>query len=429
MSLTRTQAADPAAHASLDFLQRLLANYPSRDFAVRCWDGTTWPAAATQPTRCTVVLQHPGAIRRMFWPPSRLTLCEAYIYDDFDVEGDMESFWAFGRYLNELRLPLRERLRLGARLFRLPNQKRSRTGRQAARLTGARHSLERDRQAVAYHYDVSNDFFALFLDRRMVYTCAYFADSDEDLDTAQERKLEHVCRKLRLRPGERLLDIGCGWGGLLIYAAQRYGVEAVGITLSTGQAELANQRIHAAGLADRCRVELRDYREVKDPNGFDKIASIEMFEQVGEEMLPAYFQQAWELLRPGGVFLNQGISVSPFQPPLPRASFGNRYVFPDGALVTLSTTLDVAERAGFDVRDVESLREHYVLTLRHWIRRLEAQARQARQLTDDVTYRIWRLYMSIAAFGFKIGRLSDYQVLLCRPHPAGDSGLPLNRVD
>ena len=429
MSMTRTRTADPAAQASLDFLQRLLANYPARDFAVRCWDGTTWEAAAGQPTRCTVVLKHPGSVRSMFWPPSRLTLCEAYIYDDFDIEGDMESFWAVGKYLNELRLPLRERLRLGARLFRMPKQKRARTGRQAARLTGAPHSLERDRQAVAYHYDVSNEFFALFLDRRMVYTCAYFAGADEDLDTAQERKLDLVCRKLRLRPGERLLDIGCGWGGLLIHAAQHYGAEAVGITLSTEQAELANQHIQAAGLADRCRVELRDYRQVKDPNGFDKIASIEMFEQVGAEMLPAYFRQVWDLLRPGGLFLNQGISISPLQPPLAKANFGNRYVFPDGALVTLGTALDVAERVGFDVRDVENLREHYVLTLRHWIRRLEAQAEQARQLTDDVAYRIWRLYMSISAFGFKIGRLSDYQVLLCKAHPAGDSGLPLKRGD
>jgi cyclopropane-fatty-acyl-phospholipid synthase len=201
----------------------------------------------------------------------------------------------------------------------------------------------------------------------------------------------------------------------------------VGVTLSEGQAELANERIREAGLADRCRVEVRDYREVNEPGGFDKVVSVEMFEAVGEEMLPLYFRRAWELLRPGGLFLNQGIALSPAQPKLPRANFGVRYVFPDGALVTLTEALAVAERAGLEARDVENIREHYVLTLRHWVSRLEAQAGRARQITDDVTYRIWRLYMSISAFGFKIGRLANYQVLFSKADSAGESGLPLTR--
>jgi cyclopropane-fatty-acyl-phospholipid synthase len=426
MSVTQTQTADPAVQISSAFLRDLLAGYGPRDFVVRFWDGSTWEADAGQPTRFTWVLRHPGSLRSAFWPPTRLAFYEAFLYNDYDVEGDLESFWAIGKYLNERRRGLAEKLRAAARLFRLPSQRPPRTGRQPARLRGRRHSLERDRQAVSYHYDVSNDFFALFLDPQMVYTCAYFATPDDDLEAAQTRKLETVCQKLRLKPGERLLDVGCGWGALLIHAARHHGAEAVGITLSKPQAELARERIRQAGLEGRCRVEMLDYREVTGP--FDKIASIEMYEQVGAEMMPVYFRRMAELLRPGGLFLNQGIVLDPTYG-VPRVNFGNLYVFPDGALVQLSTALRAAEQAGLEARDVESLREHYVLTLRHWVRRLEARADEARRLTDAVAFRVWRLYMTLSAFGFRNARLNDYQVLFCKPGPGGASGLPLTRSD
>jgi cyclopropane-fatty-acyl-phospholipid synthase len=275
---------------------------------------------------------------------------------------------------------------------------------------------------------VSNEFYALWLDRRMVYSCAYFIDPEEDLEAAQERKLDYLCRKLRLRPGERLLDIGCGWGGLVIHAAQHYGVEALGITLSRPQVDLANERIREAGLSHCCRVEMCDYRDVDEPAGFDKLVSVGMFEHVGEGLLPLYFRQAWRLLRPGGAFLNHGIARRATDS-LPKGpTFSDRYVFPDGELVPIHISLQHAEANHFEVRDVESLREHYALTLRHWVRRLEARHEQVLEVVDEPTYRVWRLFMSGSAYGFSVGRINVYQALLVKPD-GGRSGLPLTRAD
>ena len=281
---------------------------------------------------------------------------------------------------------------------------------------------------MTYHYNVSNDFYALWLDQRMVYSCAYFEAADEDLDTGQERKLDYLCRKLRLVPGERLLDIGCGWGGLVIHAAQRYGVQALGITLSQNQAMLANERIARAGLQNCCRVERRDYRDMSDITGFDKIVSVGMFEHVGESRLPLYFGRAWQLLRPGGVFLNHGIALRATDRRHAGPTFIGRYVFPDGELVPVNAALRYAEQASFEVRDVESLREHYALTLRHWARRLELHQDQALQVVDKPTFRIWQLFLHGSAYFFTSGLLNLYQALLLKPDK-GRSGLPLTRKD
>ncbi len=301
--------------------------------------------------------------------------------------------------------------------------------RGPARLAGRRHSVERDRQAVTYHYDVSNDFYALWLDRRMVYSSAYFQAAGEDLDTAQARKLDYICRKLRLQPGQRLLDIGCGWGGLVLHAAQHYGVDATGITLSQPQVELANERIAAAGLSGQCRVEARDYRELDEPEGYDVLVSVGMFEHVGAALLPTYFDQSWRLLKPGGVFLNHGIASRANEVLPDGPNFSDAYVFPDGELTPISATLRAAEEAGFEVRDVESLREHYALTLRHWVRRLETQHDAALRFVDEPTYRVWRLFMSSNAHGFRTGALNVYQALLVKPDAHGRSDLPLTRAD
>jgi cyclopropane-fatty-acyl-phospholipid synthase len=418
-----------AARRSLALLRELVAGYRPRDFEIRLWDGSTLPAEAGAERRFTLVLRHPGSLRALLWPPSQLAMSEAYLYDDVDIEGDIRGVFRLADHLLARRWAAKDRLRLGRRLLALPSERRPRTGQQPARLTGRRFSLGRDRQAVSYHYDRSNEFFALFLDRRMVYSCAYFAAPDEGLDAAQERKLDYLCRKLALRPGERLLDIGCGWGGLLIHAAERYGVEAVGITLSERQAELARERIRQAGLAGRCRVELVDYRELDAPEAYDKVVSVCMFEQVGEGLLPEFFTRARRLLRPGGVFVNQGIARSAdFDRTVRRGhSFMDRYVFPDGGVVPIATTLAAAEQAGFELRDVESLREHYVLTLGHWVRRLEAAADAASQAADEVTYRVWRLYMAGSAYGFEQGRLNLYQLVAAKPEN-GRSGLPLTRA-
>ncbi len=430
MVTSTSKTSDQALQTTLSLLEDLFGSSKQRNFAVRLWDGSIWrPGGGSEElVRFTVVLQHPGALRKMFLPPNDLTLGEAYIYNDFDIEGDIEAVFPLAEQFTENQWGKMEQLRFGKRLLSLPNRGQLRPEDSAAKLRGTRHSKERDRQAVTYHYNRSNDFYALWLDSRMVYSCAYFATPDDDIDTAQERKLDYICRKLRLRPGERLLDIGCGWGGLVIYAAQHYGVEAYGITLSEPQAELAQRRIEETGLTGKCKVEVRDYREVTDANSFDKIVSVGMFEHVGEALLPTYFKQAWQLLRPGGVFLNHGIASDSFDAAQAKASFVNHYVFPDGELLPISSTLRAAETSGFEVRDVESLREHYTLTLRHWVRQLEAHAEEARKLTNDVTYRVWRLYMSGSAYAFETGRNNIYQALLAKPE-RGASGLPLTRAD
>jgi len=425
MGLLAKVTRETPVQISADFLEHLFAGYPYHDFRVCFCDGSTW-GRADQP-RLTLVLEHPGALRAMFLNPSELTLGEAYIYNDFDIEGDIEAALEMGEHLLSREYSLSERLHLGTILEKLPAHGRPRAVAQPRKLRGAVHSKSRDRQAVTYHYDLPPEFYQLFLDRRMIYSCAYFQHPEENLDVAQEHKLDYLCRKLRLRRGERLLDIGCGWGGLIIHAAAHYGVQALGVTLSESQAELARQRIREGGLEENCSAQVRDYRDLNGTAKFGKIVSVGMFEHVGEALLPEYFARAWRLLEPGGVFLNHGIAYSAkYQRRGP--SFVDRYVFPDGELVPINTTLHAAEDAGFEVRDVESLREHYALTLHQWGQRLEANAEQARRIADVTTYRIWRLYMASSAHAFRSGRLNLYQSLLTKS-VSGSSGLPLRRED
>jgi cyclopropane-fatty-acyl-phospholipid synthase len=413
---------------SLRLLDDLFGRDAGGSLAVRLWDGTRWPDDA--PRAVTLVLKHPGALRAMFSVGSELALSEAYLYDDFDIEGVVENAFDLVDALAKRTSGWRRKLSVFADLRRLPPAGSHRSGRRGpARLSGRQHSVERDREAVRYHYDVSNDFYRLFLDSRMVYSCGYFETAATDLDHAQLRKLDMICRKLRLRPGMRILDVGCGWGGLVLHAAQAYGVDATGITLSAPQVELANQRIAAAGMNGSCRVELLDYREVKEDQGYDALVSVGMFEHVGQKMLPGYFEKAARLLKRGGVFLNHGIASRATDPAWHGPNFSDTYVFPDGETVPINATLRAAEEAGFEVRDVESLREHYALTLRHWVRRLEDGHDQALRYVDEPTYRVWRLYMSGSAHGFRSRRLNVYQALLAFPDPRGASGLPLTRND
>lgn len=409
-------------------LEEIVSERSLNVVGVRLWEGTDWPDDRPRPV--TLVLNHPGALRRMFLPGNEIGLAEAYLLDDFNIEGDIESLFTLADDLAPLAEDFLKKARLGWKLLRLPKGNRpSATKRIPARMGGERHSIDRDRLAIAYHYDVSNDFYTLWLDKNMVYSCAYFLGLEHSLDRAQESKLDYICRKLRLRSGQRLLDIGCGWGGLVIYAAKHYGVEAMGITLSQPQADLANERIAQAGLAERCRVEVRDYRELDENQGYEAMASIGMFEHVGEAHLGTYFQQAWKLLLPGGLFLNHGITRCANDTPRRGRSFFDAYVFPDGELVPISTSLRIAEEVGFEVRDVESLREHYAMTLRRWVSRLEAHHEEALEFVDEPTFRIWRLFMSGCAHGFTRGRLNVQQSLLVKPGPDGQSGLPLTRAD
>lgn len=407
------------------FLDALLEDYPRRDFQIRLHDGTTW--GEQQRPRFVMVLKQPGTLRELFTNPSELSLGEAYIYDSFDIEGNMEAALELGEFLLSQPRSVREKWELKKRLSKLPPPNHAHAGWRGAGLWGVVHSRSRDRQAIHFHYDLPAEFYALWLDKSMVYSCAYFASADEDLEKAQQRKLDYICRKLRLRSGERLLDIGCGWGALVMHAAADYGAEALGITLSAPQAELATKRIREAGLSERCRIKVVDYRDLDTRQPFDKIASVGMIEHVGEAQLQTYFKCAWSLLRPGGTMLNHGIAASAtFHRRGP--SFIDRYVFPDGELVPISTTLRAAELGGFEVRDVESLREHYASTLGHWVRRLETHAEQARRITNDTIYRTWRLYIAGTAHGFRRGRVNVYQSLLSKP-VHGEAGLPLRRDD
>jgi cyclopropane-fatty-acyl-phospholipid synthase len=422
MTSSATVPSSEALGTTIHLLEQLASGVSGNGYCVRLWDGTQW--GTRERPRFTIVLKNPAALHHLLLSPSELSLGEAYIYDDFDVEGDLEAAFEFVEKLFSAPLPLTAKLKLRA-VAAVP--RRFLDQRSAAALSGRLHSRERDRAAIAYHYDLPSDFYGLFLDRRMIYSCAYFRSPDDDLDTAQEQKLDYICRKLRLKPQERLLDIGCGWGGLVIYAAKNYGVRASGITLSAAQAETARRRIQDAGVADRCQVELRDYRDLDQAEPFDKLVSVGMFEHVGESMLPEYFRRAWQLLRPQGLFLNHGIAASAtYRHEGP--SFIEKYVFPNGELVPLFTTVHAAEGCGFEVCDVESLRPHYALTLRHWVNRLEARAGEARRLVDEVAYRIWRIYMAGSAHGFSRGRVNVYQLLLSKSE-RGETELPLTRQD
>jgi cyclopropane-fatty-acyl-phospholipid synthase len=411
-----------------------------RGFATKYWNSGVVETAAGGESKFTLVLEHPGALRQMLLLPSQLHIAEGYVYGDFDIEGDLGSASLVASVVRERISAPGALIQLVRLLLPLPGSHRRRV--DAKRTLGAVHSAplhteERDAAAVRAHYDVGNDFYSLFLDQRMVYSCAYYETGAETLEEAQVAKFEHICRKLRLQPGERLLDIGCGWGGLIQYAVSHYGVLATGITVSQAQAELAIARIAAAGLADRCHVELRDYRAITDLPPFDKVASVGMAEHVGESQLSAYFEQAWRLLRPGGLLLNHCITKDR---PDPRSvaslltwregDFTRKYVFPDGELVPLDALIRAGLGTGFEVRDVESLREHYARTLREWVRRLEGAQADVIALVGPQLYRIWRLHMAGGATSFEHGRLTIHQVLYARPDAAGAvPALPLSRAD
>jgi cyclopropane-fatty-acyl-phospholipid synthase len=347
-----------------------------------------------------------------FARPTLGGLAEAFVEGKIDIDGDIaEAISIASRLVEAAGVPVAER----------PDA------------VPAEHQPQTDRADISHHYDVGNDFYRLWLDERMVYSCAYFETGAEDIDTAQRAKLDHICRKLRLAPGERFLDIGCGWGSLVLHAAQHYGVSAVGITLSEQQALLARERIAAAGLRDRVQVELLDYRELPERFGegaFDKVASIGMFEHVGLRNLPVYFATAARMLRDRGLMLNHGITSSDVASrPIGSGAgdFIDKYVFPNGELPHLHLAVREMSTAGLEVVDVESLRPHYALTLAHWSRRLEQRLQAASQQVAERTLRVWRLYLPGCSHGFAQGWMNLYQILASRQVADGSTQLPLTR--
>jgi cyclopropane-fatty-acyl-phospholipid synthase len=419
--------ADSTVDLTLAILERIAAGIRPQSLNVRLWNGAYWPDQTPKPA--TLVLNRPSALREMLSGGSELAMGEAYIREAFDVEGDMVAAFEFADILAAQTGAWTRTLSIIGTLRRLPDfkERNSPEQRRAVRLNGAKNSPDRDRKAIRFHYDVSNDFYALWLDPRMVYSCAYFENPDTSLEQAQLRKFDLICRKLDLRPGERLLDIGSGWGGLLIHAATHYGVNADGITLSEKQFNWTRRLIEENRLQDRVTVRLADYRELPREEVYDKAVSVGMVEHVGRKNLGVYFQQVAGLLKRGGLFLNHGIGRGPVPWANEDEGFIDRYVFPDTDLPPISTMLEAAAGTGLEIRDVDSLREHYALTLRHWVRRLEARHAEALREVDEATYRVWRLYMAGSAHNFDLGSISVYQTLLAKLTPEGKSQAPLTR--
>lgn len=404
-------------------ISRVLAaafrNFPGH-FSIRLWDGTSLllgenAAGHAQPD-FTIVFEQPNAALSLILNRDPLSLIESYFKENIHIEGDLFSALSLKDHIYQLRISWRDRLGIFFALMRLrldqPPPQSPKSGSVRYDNLVKTHSRIENRDAVQFHYDVSNRFYALWLDRAMVYSCAYFEHDDDDLDVAQTAKLDYICRKLDLSPGETYLDIGCGWGALVIHAARHYGVRAHGITLSQTQLELAEKRITDAGLRGRVTVELRDYRDLPGESVYDKISSVGMIEHVGLTNIPAYFKTVTSLLKPAGLFLNHGISndIEGWEKTL-STEFINRYVFPDGQVDTISNTQRGMEKAGLEIIDVEALRPHYALTLRHWVSRLEANHEAALNYVSESTYRVWRLYMAACALEFEAGSVGVYQIL------------------
>jgi cyclopropane-fatty-acyl-phospholipid synthase len=391
--------------------------------AVEAYDGsrTGPPDAAT-----TVIIRNPDAIRRVVTSPGELGIARAYVAGDVDIRGEIWGLMDLRDMVPTMRFSFGAVRRMVDELGGWRQIHRVDPPPEEAHLHGRRHSQPRDAAAISHHYDVSNAFYRLVLGPSMTYSCAAFRTPDDSLEQAQANKYELICRKLGLAPGMRLLDVGCGWGGMAMHAAEHHGVRAVGVTISGRQAELAEKRVGEAGLSDQVEIRLQDYRDITD-GPYDAISSIGMFEHVGKARLAEYFERLRGLLRPQGRLLNHGISRRAGErPQLPRRSFANRYVFPDGELHEVGSVITTMQAAGFEVRHEESLREHYGLTLRRWVANLEANWDAAVEETTEGRARVWRLYMAGAAVNFERGGNQLHQVLAVPDEGSPTtSGMPL----
>jgi cyclopropane-fatty-acyl-phospholipid synthase len=393
--------------------------------AVAAYDGSrAGPADAAT----TLIVRSPDALRRVITAPGELGLARAYVAGELDVDGEIWDLLALRDRLPDVRISPRAVLRLVDELGGWRQVRLVEPPPEEARLRGRRHSRDRDAAAISHHYDVSNAFYRMVLGPSMTYSCAVFHAPTDTLEDAQSNKYELICRKLGVEPGMRLLDVGCGWGGMAMHAAAHHGVRAVGVTISRRQAELAEKRVAEAGLSEQVEIRVQDYREVRD-GPYDAISSIGMFEHVGEARLSEYFDRLHALVRPQGRVLNHGISRPPgHKARLPRRSFINRYVFPDGELHEVGRVVSIMQASGFEVRHVETLREHYALTLRQWVANLEAHWDEAVAEVGEARARVWRLYMAGSAVNFEAGRTQVHQVLATPATADGSSGVPLRPV-
>lgn len=400
---------------------------------IRAWDGST-AGPAEGPT---VVIRNRRALRRIMWKPGELGLARAWVAGDIDVEGNLfEVLDRLAGFIWErtdaeqgrlsvldpkVRSAAKQFLQLAGPLPPPPPPVEEVRGR-----AGSSHTKRRDKQAISHHYDVGNDFYEMVLGPSMVYSCAYWDDApDFTLEDAQRDKLDLVCRKLDLEEGQRLLDVGCGWGSMALHAAREYGVRVTGVTLSREQAAYARKRVADEGLTDRIDIRVQDYRDVKD-GPYDAISSIGMAEHVGSVRFREYADDLYALLKPGGRLLNHQIARRPLahDEAYEIDAFIDRYVFPDGELAPVGRTLATLEEAGFEARDVQSIREHYALTLRRWVSNLEEHWRDAVRATSPGRARVWRLYMAASAVSFERNKIGVNQILAVKTTEDGVSGTP-----
>jgi cyclopropane-fatty-acyl-phospholipid synthase len=402
----------PALRDTEPLRRELAANLPERPFRVTFWDGTELPSTNGGGAP-TLHVRSPRALAHALRAPGQLGIGRAYATGEIEPD-DLDRFLLVLRGYQPPPIDRAGKLRLALAAARAAGPTRPpRVPKVELRPRGRRHSPERDRRSVQFHYDVSNDFFRLFLDESLTYSCAFFSLDDSSLEAAQFAKLELVCTKLRLQPGMRVLDVGCGWGSFAMHAAREHGVQVTGITLSEGQAELARQRVAEAGLADRIEIRLQDYRELRD-EPFDAIASIGMVEHVGANQIDEYMRVCARALKPGAQFLNHGIARLRVGEP-EAGPFSERYVFPDAAPLHVSRIIAAMERAGLETHHVEDFRLDYAETLRHWARRLDENLADAERIAGPERLRVWRLYLRAARQGFETGFTSVFQVRCSRP--------------
>lgn len=408
-------------------LNRLFSKYRGV-FAIKLWNGSVSQIGDGAPM-FTLSIHHPSILRQLILFRDPVHLAEAYFDGDVEVTGDLNSAMELRYYLENLVLPFKGKILLALHALKLSNKKFNNPAAIAKRTINRRLIKDNGPESIAFHYDVSNEFYKLWLDEHMVYSCAYFENVQQSLEQAQRNKLDHICRKLRLRQGEKLLDIGCGWGALVCWAAKHFGVHAHGITLSKNQYQYASEEVKRQGLEHLVTIEMRNYRDLPLVATYDKVSSVGMFEHVGLKNLPIYFATVHQVLKPGGLFLNHGItSDEPGWNQGTSSRFINQHVFPDGELDSISNIQNYMEHAQFEIFDVEGLRPHYAITLRHWVNRLDSKKEEVIKLVGERTYRVWRLYMTGCAIQFERGATGIYQILAeCKQ--AGFPNLPLTRHD
>lgn len=387
-------------------------SHTKKNFNIELWDGKI--IHYSYEPKFVLKILDKNVFGELMSNPNIMGFAQAFIDKKIDVEGDIFEAIKLKDSIAHLELSNKEKISLFFKTASLPNINI--------------HSKQRDRENIQHHYDISNEFYKLFLGDIMVYSCGYFKTENCDLNTAQQNKLDHICKKLMLKKGETLLDIGCGWGSMIIWAAKHYGVKATGITISEQQYKYAKQRIKAENLDNLCSVELKDYRDIKGNQIYDKIVSIGMFEHVGIKNLPEYFNIIYRLLKDDGLFLNHGITNKK-EAKLSKneAEFIEKYVFPGGELKNIGYILDIMENSKFDIFDVECLREHYYKTLKCWVKNLQSNKKQAITTTSEKTYRVWLLYMTGCALNFKEDHIAVYQALLGKERKRPGFIFPLTR--